>query len=286
MLSEDWLNQRAEKALADLRGDPCLSSRVAVDSYRAIWISDLHLGTPGCKAAALLDFLRRNQAETLYLVGDIVEGWNLGRSWHWNPIQHEVVEEIRAWVKRGVRVVFLPGNHDEFATSLVRTLFGPVLSHTELVHRTADGRRMLVLHGHQFNRSLNPARWLPMMGTRTCAMAIRVTEWYERSGDGQRGQLSSQFRDRFRKAINRMTDVDNRTVCEIARRHNADGVICGHTHQPEQRHIGSILYANDGDWVESCTALVEEYDGALRLIHWNSDRAHLAQSQPALEVAL
>jgi UDP-2,3-diacylglucosamine pyrophosphatase LpxH len=258
-------------------------------SYRSIWISDLHLGSAACKAEALLDFLQRNQADNLYLVGDIVEGWNLGPSWFWSAAQYAVVEEIRAWCNKGVRVVFLPGNHDELATPMVRTLFGPVLSHTELIHRTEDGRRMLVMHGHQFHRSLNPTRWLPMVGSRTRAIAVRVSEWYEReraAGSERAGQFTSQFKNRVRRAVNYITDFDDRAVIDAVRRNHADGVICGHTHHPEHRLLGPIWYVNDGDWVDSCTALVEERDGALRLVHWNVDQSREVEQEPMLQVAL
>jgi len=146
-------------------GAPMLRSQVA--GYRAIWISDLHLGTRRCRARALLDFLCNHYAETLYLVGDIVDGWNSGRSWYWDKTQAAVVDQIRFWQGLGSRVVFLPGNHDEFSSSLVDSMFRPDSIHDQLVHVTAEGRRMLTLHGHQFHPMLNPTRLLSMMGSET-----------------------------------------------------------------------------------------------------------------------
>ncbi|MGZ6176196.1 MAG: UDP-2,3-diacylglucosamine diphosphatase [Candidatus Binataceae bacterium] len=142
--------------------------------YRSIWISDLHLGTPRCKAEALYDFLRHHQADNLYLVGDIVDGWVLGPSWYWSEAQTAVVQEVAAWHRRGTRVVFLPGNHDEFSADLVQSFFGPISVLNEVIHRTAEGRRMLVIHGHQFDGSLNPNRWFLRMGHQAYLTAMRV----------------------------------------------------------------------------------------------------------------
>ena len=139
--------------------------------YRTIWISDVHLGTRACKADSLLDFLRHHIAETLYLVGDIVDGWNWGPSWHWSLAQQELVNEIVRWRRRGANVVFLPGNHDEPRFSLVEELFGPIPTTSFLIHAAADGARMLVTHGHQFDGSLNPNRLLPMIGSHAYARA-------------------------------------------------------------------------------------------------------------------
>jgi UDP-2,3-diacylglucosamine pyrophosphatase LpxH len=251
---------------------PALS---AADSYyyRTIWISDLHLGTRACKAQALLDFLQSHHAETLYLVGDIVDGWNIGSSWYWSPAQKGVVEEIAAWHRRGVRVVFLPGNHDLSSADLIEILFGLVPTTAELVHRTAEGRRMLVIHGHQFDTSHSAFRWWSMMGSQAYTFVLRINEWYKRErlrvGDGS---VSAYLRRPMTSAIGRLasTHFDDHVVFDYVRRRNADGVICGHIHRAEQRLIGPLWYINDGDWVENCTALVEDHYGTLRLVQWRS----------------
>ena len=219
--------------------------------YRTIWISDVHLGTRACKAGALLDFLRHHSAETLYLVGDIVDGWNLGRSWHWSPTQQELVDEIVRWRHRGTKVVFLPGNHDESKVLLVEELFGPLPCASSLIHTTGDGARMLVIHGHQFDGSLNPNRLLPMIGTHAYARVQRVHDWYYRQSgneDEQGRSLGDYIRDQARKAVELLTDFRDRAVLAAARDHKADGVVCGHIHRSDHRFIGSILYMNDGDW--------------------------------------
>lgn len=173
--------------------------------YRSIWISDLHLGTPRCTAEALYDFLRHHQADNLYLVGDIVAGWVLGPSWHWSPAQTAVVEEIAAWHRRGTRVVFLPGNHDELSVSLAQSLFGPIPVLSEVIHQTAEGRRMLVIHGHQFDGSLNPNRWFLRMGNQAYLTAMRIDRWYNSEGQLRRERsvpLASISKARSRRRSN------------------------------------------------------------------------------------
>lgn len=241
-----------------------------INYYRSIWISDLHLGTPRCKAEALYDFLRHHEAENLFLVGDIVDGWIPGHCWYQSPFQTAVVEEIAWWARRGTRVVFLPGNHDEMSTGFVHSLFGRISVGNELIHRTAEGRRMLVIHGHQFDGSLNPNRLLQKMGNQAYLTALRIDRWFNGDGKtqpGQEGRLA-HLKEGVRRAVEYLTDFSDRAVSEAARRHKADGVICGHIHRPEQRKIGSVWYINDGDWVSSCTALAENRNGVLALLQW------------------
>ncbi len=239
--------------------------------YRAIWISDIHLGTRACKAGSLLDFLRHHVAETLYLVGDIVDGWNWGPSWYWSPAQQELVNEIVQWHRRGANVVFIPGNHDEFRVPLVEELLGPIPCASSLIHVTSDGARMLVIHGHQFDGSLNPNRLLPIIGSQGYARAQRIHDWYHRQSAGrdEGRSFSDYFRYPARKAIEYLTDFRDRAVLAAARDHQADGVICGHIHRSDLRLIGTVLYVNDGDWVQNRTAVVEDQDGTLRVVHWN-----------------
>jgi UDP-2,3-diacylglucosamine pyrophosphatase LpxH len=255
--------------------------------YRAIWISDVHLGTSACKAESLLDFLRHHLAETLYLVGDIVDGWNCGPGWHWSAAQAALVEEIASWRRRGANVVFLPGNHDESNLGLVEELFGRIGRVASLIHRTAAGARMLVIHGHQFDGLFNPNRLLPIIGMHGYAGAQRIHQWYlrdDRRGDRERS-LSDFIRDRTRKTLEYLTDFRDRAVVAAAREHNADGVICGHIHRADHRLIGSVWYVNDGDWVQNRTAVVEEQDGSLRLLRWNDRHDANAIAQPMLQEA-
>jgi UDP-2,3-diacylglucosamine pyrophosphatase LpxH len=241
------------------------------DLYRSIWISDFHLGTSACQAQALLEFLRHHQAERLYLVGDIVDGWNPDRSWCFDSAQKAVAEEIRAWRERGTQVEFLPGNHDQTSLDLVEAILGLVPRRAELIHRTADGRRMLVTHGHQFDSSLASGTWLK--GKQAYTVALRIHQWYGRAWIHRSERpraLSTYLRHRLKQMIEYLTDFDDRAVFEAVRQHRADGLICGHVHRAEQRLIGPIWYINDGDWVQNCTALVEDNSGALRLLRWGA----------------
>jgi UDP-2,3-diacylglucosamine pyrophosphatase LpxH len=251
--------------------------------YRTIWISDVHLGTRACKASALLDFLRRHIAETLYLVGDIVDGWNWGPAWHWSPAQQALVDEVVRWRRSGVNVVFLPGNHDEGKAGLVEELFGRIPSVSSLIHTTSDGFKMLVIHGHQFDGSLNLNRLLPMIGAGAYARAQRIHDWYNQEnehGSDEGRSLSDYFRQPARKAIEFLTDFRDRAVLAAARDHKADGVICGHIHRSDHRRIGNVLYVNDGDWVHNRTAVVEERDGTLQVIRWSGAPASGSVSEP------
>jgi UDP-2,3-diacylglucosamine pyrophosphatase LpxH len=251
--------------------------------YRTIWISDVHLGTRACKASALLDFLRRHIAETLYLVGDIVDGWNWGPAWHWSPAQQALVDEVVRWRRSGVNVVFLPGNHDEGKAGLVEELFGRIPSVSSLIHTTSDGFKMLVIHGHQFDGSLNLTRLLPMIGAGAYARAQRIHDWYNQEnehGSEEGRSLSDYFRQPARKAIEFLTDFRDRAVLAAARDHKADGVICGHIHRSDHRRIGNVLYVNDGDWVHNRTAVVEERDGTLQVIRWSGTPASVSEPMP------
>jgi UDP-2,3-diacylglucosamine pyrophosphatase LpxH len=240
--------------------------------YRSIWISDFHLGTVRCQAASLLDFLRNHCAENLFLVGDVIDGWNVGPGWCWDAAQTAVIEELWAWRRRGTRMIFLPGNHDERSTEMVQTLFGSVECCDDFVHRTTEGRRMLITHGHQFDGSLHGARWLSVVGSVGYSAALRLNLWYNREGVGAISRLRTArmyFKRQIKSAVHYLMDFRDEQVTRVARHRKVDGVICGHTHKPDHRMIGAILYVNDGDWVQSRSALVEEASGALRLLRWN-----------------
>jgi UDP-2,3-diacylglucosamine pyrophosphatase LpxH len=241
--------------------------------YRSIWISDFHLGTARCKAQALLEFLRGHRAENLFLVGDIIDGWNMGPGWCWTPDQTAVVEEIWSWRRRGTRIVIIPGNHDEHDGELVRMLFGAVECHPFFLHRTADNRRMLVIHGHQFDSPIHGNRWFSVVGSIGYSRALKINLWYNRNvihSNPESGSKLGVLRRRLKLAVHQLVDFPDARVTHGARQHRADGVICGHTHRPDQRMIGPILYLNDGDWVQSRTALIEERGGELNLLRWSA----------------
>jgi len=261
-----WLERRTP-ATAELpvEGEP-LPAQIA--GYRSIWISDFHLGTVRCKSRELLRFLRSSRADNLFLVGDIIDCWNVGPAWHWDRLQTAVVEEIWAWRRRGARIVVLPGNHDENRADLVRALFGPVECIPSMVHRTAEGLRMLVIHGHQFDGAAHPARWLSAMGGGAYSAALKVNLWYnrERNFSSAMNTFVRRLRKFLKSRVHHLIDFDRQRAYDAARARSVDGVICGHTHRPEFRAMGALLYVNDGDWVQSRTALIEKADGSLHLL--------------------
>ncbi len=248
--------------------------RERITYYRSIWISDFHLGTARCQARELFEFLRHHQADTLFLVGDIIDGWNMGPGWSWTPYQTAVVEELWSWRRRGTRIVFIPGNHDENDRELVRMLFGSIECHPHFLHRTAESRRMLVIHGHQFDSSLHGSRWMSIVGSLCYSTALRINLWYNRQGvprDSSSCNPAQLLRRHLKRAVHQLVDFPDARVIDGAREHRADGVICGHTHRPDHRMIGPLLYVNDGDWVQSRTALVERHDGTLDLVRWHGE---------------
>jgi UDP-2,3-diacylglucosamine pyrophosphatase LpxH len=242
-------------------------------SVRTVWISDLHLGTPGCQAGPLLDFLRQYECRTLYLVGDIIDGWQLRRSWYWPQAHNDVVQKILRKARKGTRVVFVPGNHDEFARRYVEHNFGGVDVHEDCVHTTVDGRRLWVTHGDLFDGVIQCARWLAVAGD----IAYETTLRFNRHLNRFRARLgmpywslSRYLKLKVKRAVSYVCAFEEAVAREVRRR-GLDGVVCGHIHQAEIRDIGGVLYCNDGDWVESLTALVEHHDGRLEIVDW-SDR--------------
>lgn len=242
--------------------------------YRSVFISDIHLGTRGCKADFLLDFLNQVEADTIYLVGDIVDGWRLKQSWYWPQSHDDVVQNILHKARRGTRVIFVPGNHDEFFRQYIGSHFAGVEVVTDCFHTTADGRRMYVLHGDLFDGIVRYAKWLALLGDWAYNLLLEINRYFNVTrrwfGLGY-WSLSAYLKNKVKNAVQYVNQFEE-ALAEEARRHGADGVICGHIHKAEMRMIDDVLYVNDGDWVESCTALVEHNDGKLEIIHWASER--------------
>ena len=246
-----------------------------VRQYRSIWISDIHLGTRGCKAEFLLDFLRHTESEFLYLVGDIVDGWRLRRSWYWHQSHNDVVQKLLRKARKGTQVFFVPGNHDELAREFLDIQLGGILVVGEAIHDTADGRRLLVLHGDQFDAVVKHARWLAVVGDRGYNLLMAANHGFNvarRRFGFSYWSLSAFVKQKVKNAVEYVGRFES-AVAEEARRRRVDGVVCGHIHKAEMRMIGGVLYCNDGDWVESCTALVEHLDGRLEVVDWIRERA-------------
>jgi UDP-2,3-diacylglucosamine pyrophosphatase LpxH len=242
--------------------------------YRTIWISDVHLGTRGCKAEYLLDFLRCNDAKTIYLAGDIVDGWRLRRSWYWPQSHNDIVQEMLRKVRNGTRVIYVPGNHDEWLRDYVTLHFGGIEVLNEAIHVTADGRRLLVIHGDWFDLIVKHARWLATLGDGAYTFALWVNNHFNKIRRWlgyDYWSLSAFLKLKVKNAVQYIGSFAN-ALTDEARRRSLDGVVCGHIHHAEIRDVDGILYCNDGDWVESCTALVEHFDGRLAIINWAERR--------------
>ena len=247
--------------------------------YRAIFISDLHLGTPGCHAHALLDFIKSNPSDYLYLVGDIVDGWQLRRRWHWPEVHNDVVQKLLRRARKGCHIVYVPGNHDEFARGFFGHQFGGIEVVDDAVHTTADGKNLWVTHGDRFDGVIQCAKWLAYLGDNMYEFTLRLNRhlnhWRAHLGLPY-WSLSAYLKHRVKKAMMYVTDFEE-AVAHEAKRRGHQGVVCGHIHRAEMRYINGVLYCNDGDWVESCTALVEHHDGHLELLHWAT--GHASQGQ-------
>lgn len=251
------------------------------NQYRSIWISDFHLGTRHMKADALLDFLRRNDSEYLYLVGDIFDGWALGKSWYWPQTHNDIIQKILRKARKGTRVIYIPGNHDEFARQFVDQQFGGIVTCLHAIHTAEDGRQYVVLHGDEFDGIIQYARWLSVLGARAYQLSLSANYWYNRVRKWFNlpyWSLSAYLKYKTKRALQHIADFEVMLARE-ARKYEVDGVICGHIHHPEMRVIDGVAYCNSGDWVESCTALVEHVDGTMEILRWPAEAVLLAEQE-------
>lgn len=250
--------------------------------YRTIWISDIHLGTRACNAEALLDFLRHTDSDTLYLVGDIVDGWRLKKGWFWPQLHNDVVQKLLRKARKGTHIVYLPGNHDEVVRPFIGNRFGTISIADEAVHQTADGRRFLVIHGDRFDAIVKYAGWLAHVGDRVYALLLSLNTGLNilrRRMGFSYWSLSAYLKHRTKKAVEFISRYEA-TLAEEARRRSVDGVICGHIHTAEMKDMNGVAYANTGDWVESCTALVEHESGALEILYWRLEAPGMERLPP------
>lgn len=237
--------------------------------YRTIWISDVHLGIRESKTDFLLDFLANHHADQYYLVGDIFDGWALQRSWYWPESNNDVVQAFLDAARRA-DVTYIPGNHDEAARAFPGLQFGGIELARQATHTTADGRRFLILHGDEFDGVIRHAKWLSILGASAYVGILKLNRYVNRIRrwfDLPYWSLSAYLKNRTKRAVQFIADFEN-AVARRAAADDVDGVICGHIHHPEMRTIDGIRYVNTGDWVESCTALVEHHDGHLEIVRW------------------
>lgn len=239
--------------------------------FRTLFLSDVHLGTPDCQAPMLLDFLREHDAETIYLVGDIVDCWRMKRKgFYWPQSHNDVVQKLLRKGRAGARIVYVPGNHDEVLREYQGVHFGGIEVRDRDIHETADGKRLLIIHGDQFDMVVLNHKWLAHLGDGAYGMAMWANKWLNR-GRRMLGMeywsISRWAKLKVKRAVNYIGDFET-VLAEEARKEGADGIVCGHIHHAADEMMGDVHYLNTGDWVESCTAIVEHADGRLEIIDW------------------
>ncbi len=276
----------------------CNEQRSVTESakrFRALFISDVHLGTRGCQAEKLLDFLRHHEADTIYLVGDIVDGWALRSTWYWPQAHNDVVQNLLRKRRKGARLIYIPGNHDEFLRSYYCTDFGGIELVESTVHEGADGRRYLVVHGDMFDLVVTQARWLAFLGDKAYELALKLNRLFNalrRVVGAPYWSLSKWAKHKVKNAVNYIGAFE-KALANEAQKHGAEGVICGHIHTPALHDKFGLFYINCGDWVESCTAVGEHADGQFEIIVWDQlrpkeqvdDESEDSVSPPELEPA-
>jgi UDP-2,3-diacylglucosamine pyrophosphatase LpxH len=241
--------------------------------YRTIWLSDLHLGTKYSRPDLLLEFLKNNDSDYLYLVGDIIDGWQLRSKWYWRDEYNVLIQKLLRKSRKQTRVVYVTGNHDEFLEDFIGLQFGSVTVAREVIHVGADGKRYLVLHGHQADGLTSIGPLLERVGSHLYDWILEFNLHFNRLrrslGFGY-WSVAAYLKGKAKAAVAYMGDYE-RTIAQMARHHGADGVICGHIHRAEIKDIGGVRYLNCGDWVESCTALVEDYSGNITLLELHAN---------------
>ena len=255
--------------------------------YRTIWISDVHLGTRGCNDRLLIDFLDHVDSETLYLVGDIIDGWRMKKRYYWPERHNAIVRRLMKRAKRGTEVVYIPGNHDEMFRQFAGMNFGGVQIRNKAIHTTADGRRLLVLHGDEFDTVVMAHKWLAFAGDAAYGFLMKlnvVVNAVRRRFNLPYWSLSKHAKHKVKNAVEFISRFED-AVAHEARVKNVSGVVCGHIHTAEVRQYGDITYYNDGDWVEGCTALVEHFDGRMEILHWADEIAARSPEDAVLQAA-
>ena len=238
--------------------------------YRALFVSDLHLGTKACQAEAFLDFLRVCETPRIYLVGDIVDFWRIKRGVYWPQPHNDVLQKLLRKARKGTDLIYIPGNHDEAMRDYCGSRFGGVAIERNIIHTGADGRRYLVMHGDEFDVVVRYAKWLALFGDWSYTVALWANTHFNvvrRFFGLPYWSLSAYLKQRVKRAVNYIGEFET-ALAQEARRRGAQGVICGHIHHAAMRQVGDVVYINTGDWVESCTAVGETTDGTFEIIRW------------------
>jgi UDP-2,3-diacylglucosamine pyrophosphatase LpxH len=286
MLVYHWLMQTSRQS-----ND---TSEHRTERYRTIFLSDIHLGTRTAQAARLLDFLKHTDADTIYLVGDIVDFWRVRRGPHWPQTHNDVIQKLLRKVRHGTKLVFIPGNHDEGLRDYCGMAFGGMEIHQNFVHRTAANKSYMVMHGDEFDVVIRTAKWIAILGDRGYEAALWFNtplNWVRRHCGLGYWSLSAYLKNSVKRAVSFIGAFEEAVASE-ARRHKVDGIICGHIHHAADRMIDGVHYLNSGDWVESCTAIVEHGCGRMEVIRWaelpaadtSAGRARVTGPTPATPV--
>ena len=235
--------------------------------YRTAWISDVHLGTAGANAESLLGFLREYEFETLYVVGDLIDIWALRRSIYWPQAHNDVIQKLLRAGRKGTQIVYIPGNHDEFISGFLGQ-YGAISIQSRAIHVTTDGRRLLIIHGHELDTVIQNIRWLAFigdMGYQALLKLNRPVNWIRRMMGLGYWSLSAAVKRSVKNAVSFIGEFE-KAIVRYADKDQVSGVVCGHIHSPAIRKIGAVDYLNCGDWVESCSALVEDFNGKIELL--------------------
>lgn len=266
--------------------DPPPDDSSASVSVRTLFISDVHLGTRSAQADRLLALLRCCEADTIYLVGDIIDFWKVRRGLHWPQPHNDVLQKLLRKVRKGARLVLIPGNHDEVLRDYAGIRFGGIEIHQDIVHTTGLGKRYIVMHGDEFDVVVRTAKWLALLGDKGYEFALwlnRPLNWVRRRFGFGYWSLSAYLKYRVKKAV-AFIGAFEEAVASEARRRGADGIICGHIHSAADRRFHGTHYLNCGDWVESCTAVIETHAGELRVLQWQEIALMLESPATAREV--
>jgi UDP-2,3-diacylglucosamine pyrophosphatase LpxH len=281
--SNDTGSATLQRSTADGEGSmPTKPARERL-RMRTAWISDVHLGTRACKAEYLLDFLEHLECERLYLVGDMIDFWHLKSGWYWPASHNRVLQKFMEMAARGVDVVYVPGNHDDLFRDYAGAMFAGVRVETQSIHRTADNRQFLVIHGDEFDSVVKYSKWLAMLGSSAYDFLLYANRWvnfFRRKLGFPYWSLAAYLKHKVKNAVNFISNFEHALAHE-ARRRQVDGVVCGHIHKAEITTVNGVLYCNDGDWVESCTAMVERRDGSLAIVHWTDNVEWLVDERDA-----
>ena len=241
-----------------------------IKKVRTMFLSDFHLGTRGAQADYLIDFLRYHEAEIIYLVGDVFDGWRLKNGWYWPQSHNDVVQKLLRQVRKGAKIIYIPGNHDEVMRNYLGTHFGGIEIMRDDVHQMVDGRRMLILHGDEFDTVIKNAKWLAFLGDHAYVFALTLNTYFNKIRrwlNMPYWSLSAYLKAQVKNAVSAIGKFED-AVAKEAERRGVQAVLCGHIHTAANKQFDDIEYYNSGDWVESCTAILEHYSGEMELVTW------------------